>query len=518
LATDLSLSKTSNTWYWLIPVAVMLAITYLYPLGFDNNTYQSMAWQLVEKGKLPYVDTWDQNFPGIVYLHSLSIILFGNSNGGFRALDILIQLLIALMIHRVVARYSNAEAASLATLFFVGFYVISSSKMLGQRDVYAGAALFVSVYSAFRARDLLDSKLLPVASGLLLGMAILIRPTYALCAVIIAALLWQRKDRLRTVMLAAVSTIVVTVIGLSPYLFNAQNFADFYASTIRFNTEVYGTATQRLAYSHVFWYPLELSSTLLIIGLAFVGMKMKAREGLQSDRVQFALWCFGIAVLMKIMVYVMGKYLIYHYAPVFIFLTPLVGYVRCESFKRIGESWQSKALKIAFATVLVVFAALRSPIPIIAAAPGSWHDRMEEVASRYAVNWYSYADARALCDYIARNTTPDDEIEMSSMDNEIVWTCERSQCTRFTLVHPLGMRNNGEYSADQIRWRQEFVDKLRTRKPKLVMITSQPKSFMTFLDRSPEDILMSIPGLSELLSTQFRLDTVMGPWKVYAPR
>lgn len=476
-----------------------------------------MAWQLVEKGKLPYVDTWDQNFPGIVYLHSLSIVLFGNANGGFRALDILLQLVIAVMLHRAASRYFNAEAATFATLFFIGFYVISSSKMLGQRDVYAGAALFASIYCAFRARALPDRDLLSAASGLLLGVAIIIRPTYALCAVIVAVLLWQRKDRLRSIAIAAVTAIMITVIGLAPYLFNAQNFEDFYAATIRFNTEVYGATSQRLPFSQVYLYPLELFSTLLIIGLAFFVVSRKRSAVLPSDRAQFAVWCFGIAVLMKIMVYVMGKYRIYHYAPVYLFLAPLVGEVLYEATRHLGKR-SSAAFTIGFATLLVVFAALRSPVPIIAATPGSWSDRMEEVARRYAVNWYSYADAKALYDYIARNTTAQDEIEMSSMDNEIVWTCERSQCTRFTLVHPLGMMNNGAYSADQIRWRQEFVDEVATRKPKLVMISSQPKSFMTFLDRSPEDILMSIPGLPELLSSQFRLDTAIGPWKVYVPR
>src|ERR1019366_2530731 len=51
----------------------------LLPLGTDNSVYQSMALAFVRFGRLPYLGSWDENFPGIIPIHAVAIVLFGNS-------------------------------------------------------------------------------------------------------------------------------------------------------------------------------------------------------------------------------------------------------------------------------------------------------------------------------------------------------------------------------------------------------------------------------------------------------
>ena len=75
----------------LLVSGLILLVTFLYPLSGDNALYMYMA-DLLLKGHLPYLGSWDVNYPGIVFLHVPHVLLFGSSTLGFHAYDILLQL------------------------------------------------------------------------------------------------------------------------------------------------------------------------------------------------------------------------------------------------------------------------------------------------------------------------------------------------------------------------------------------------------------------------------------------
>src|SRR6185312_7701875 len=68
----------------VVAAIFLLPIHLFVPLNSDNDLYQAMAVALVKGKGLPYIGSWDVNFPGIVYIHALGIALFGNTDVGFR--------------------------------------------------------------------------------------------------------------------------------------------------------------------------------------------------------------------------------------------------------------------------------------------------------------------------------------------------------------------------------------------------------------------------------------------------
>src|SRR5205085_9736805 len=87
----LSFWRDRLLWLVLVGSAAMLALTIPKPLGFDNAMYQRMGIDLHDFGRIPYIGSWDQNFPGIFYIHYLIISAFGPSDLSVRWFDCLVQ-------------------------------------------------------------------------------------------------------------------------------------------------------------------------------------------------------------------------------------------------------------------------------------------------------------------------------------------------------------------------------------------------------------------------------------------
>src|SRR5688500_2502312 len=78
--------------------AILLLPLLLFPLSPYNDIYQSMAFAMDQGKGLPYLGSWDQNFPGVVFYHWISIKLFGASDIGFRVIDLLNRVAISLLL------------------------------------------------------------------------------------------------------------------------------------------------------------------------------------------------------------------------------------------------------------------------------------------------------------------------------------------------------------------------------------------------------------------------------------
>ena len=107
---------------WNIKVVIFLCMIsvfilptiLLYPFNVDNDLYQCMGIDLSAHFGLPYLQSWDHNFPGVVVLHALSIAMFGSSMIGFRFLEFLIQVLTLIALYRV-SRLWISNSAPLTT-------------------------------------------------------------------------------------------------------------------------------------------------------------------------------------------------------------------------------------------------------------------------------------------------------------------------------------------------------------------------------------------------------------------
>src|SRR5579883_2593240 len=156
-------TRRTKIFWTLVGCAVIFACTLTYPFNNDNALYAYMA-DLALKGHLPYIGSWDQNFPGIILIHAAQIIISGHSQLAFHIFDIVLQLLGSYLLILLGERLHSLRAGILAALLASLYYLQQGLWMSGERDTYVSIKLVGAMLLA------LDRKR-PVAVGFLSALA-----------------------------------------------------------------------------------------------------------------------------------------------------------------------------------------------------------------------------------------------------------------------------------------------------------------------------------------------------------
>src|SRR5580692_3236986 len=119
----------------LLICAAIFSCTLTYPFNNDNALYAYMA-DLALKGHLPYLGSWDQNFPGIILIHAVQMLVSGHSQLAFHIFDILLQLIGSYLLIRIGERLYDIRAGMLAAVLAALYYVHQGLGMAGERDSY----------------------------------------------------------------------------------------------------------------------------------------------------------------------------------------------------------------------------------------------------------------------------------------------------------------------------------------------------------------------------------------------
>src|SRR5436190_17143753 len=102
----------------LLVCAFILAPMIAYPMTADQGVFAYLGAQIL-KGHLPYVHTWESDFPGLMFLQAAEIFVFGKSVFMFRLFDCLVQLGSSYLIYRIALRVRTGRwAALLAAALF----------------------------------------------------------------------------------------------------------------------------------------------------------------------------------------------------------------------------------------------------------------------------------------------------------------------------------------------------------------------------------------------------------------
>ncbi|HEX5316138.1 MAG TPA: hypothetical protein VFX22_05750, partial [Candidatus Kapabacteria bacterium] len=87
-------------------------------------------------GIYPYSSVFYHDFPGILLVHAVQLLMFGKSVAAFHLLDVLILLIGAATFFKISKYLANEPASWMATIFWCFYYVLEGGNMPGQRDVY----------------------------------------------------------------------------------------------------------------------------------------------------------------------------------------------------------------------------------------------------------------------------------------------------------------------------------------------------------------------------------------------
>jgi 4-amino-4-deoxy-L-arabinose transferase-like glycosyltransferase len=512
----------------IVLLAIVLAGHLLVPFNRDNNLYQSMGFHLVRYGRLPYLGTFDQNFPGIVYIHAATIAVLGNSEFAFILVDTLCKVLIGVLLYLLLRRWFDERTATISALLSAVFCYIGGYWQTGQREVFALPFILLAVLSYYRyVEDRRGSVFFgSLAIGLLISCATVIRPTNILFGLVLLAASLYKARRLSIIPPFLFGIASLWVLILFPYLLIPQGFERFYNSTIRFNLDVYAAPQYQESFWYSFHKPQEmLADVVLLLGIALL-IVFRIRNTVwknvlisRPSLVDIYLW-IGLYIAARIPVIVMGKYLGYHYVPIIILSVVIVA-IWINVIANILPSF----LRIPFiATVFVALVLCFYPWHYVQL----WYEAIEkgiEHPLEYAHSARSLSPIDSLeseeyeiARYVNRPENRRGKVESCAMFAGLYWKSEREPASAFTTIVPLELRGNGQTPSYQLQWRREFMDSLRSAKPRFIILSHSMVAVPVLLSEPPADFLHRLPGFDSLLASDYQLDTAIRTWDIYGRR
>jgi hypothetical protein len=507
--------------------ALLLLLTLLKPLTFDNALYQTMAYNLHHFGKVPYIGTWDQNFPGIVYLHYFIIVVFGSSDIAVRWFDIIVQVLFAVYLFSLWKRWLKPSTAALSVILYISYYVSAGGLLLSQRDVYAGMLLMVTFDLFLRARENTNrSSVYLLASGLLSGMTAILRPTAMLwTSIFLLALVFSSgltaKKKIRSTILFGVAVLLPLALIILYYAQIPGALHEAYLSTIRWNLDLYTKVDNGFEALGMQFARRALLTPLAIYGLICFHASARFFDRLPKNFERnlygaLALGSLGVALFMQ-------KDFDYHFAPFFLFVTPLAAL----GIEQIVSRVRSYRLRI-IATATCVFAATLIVYPpklLFTYCSAIVHQRDPALTTYLAAFPDQASGAAAERQVLAYLNTPENAnatVQICSFRMNLQNHLHRESPTRYLDFFPLAYRLNPsekgapQYTDYQRQWQRAFVDSLREKQVDFLILLRHTPS--VYLNDVYDDCLRWIPGFDNLLNSGYRKDTVFGSYELYRRR
>ncbi len=511
-------------WIALGLCCLVLVVNLLRPMHHDNAVFQSMIEQWVKYGRKFLIGSVDQSFPGILYFHAISYFLFGTSEIGFRFVETSFHLAQAMGMYWLVRRSLSPITAIAAAVLSCELYMSGSDWSVGQRDAFVVTALVFATILFFRVVDRPRLRkairvLHFLAIGMLMGLVILLRPTYGgmmvwLGIVILVTFKSQRRANLVEYILGVIAAFVVTSLWFlgEPRMLNLV-----YYTLIRLNLDAYGTAK----YGRTPWAWGAWKAWLMILipaaAACLLWLKNRDRTHLVKDRTEFLLFAGYFAAAMLSLV-VMGKYFRTHFEPLFQLTAILIPVTIERFFLRYRSSRILLAQSVVLLVGLIVLLPWKLPkFYFEALRAGMRHPLTYVYEQTYPDTLHGYRKQTELASYIRARTNPSDRVDFVTADPWLAYRTGLQLTSRFpSIVHLMILPPSGAYRDYQLEWQQEFVDSIATIRPKFFVTAFGPSvAENEFLPDVPYRALQRIPGYQKMLSTNYQLDTTIGWWLVY---
>lgn len=484
--------------------ALIYSCTLTYPFNNDNALYAYMG-QLLLKGHLPYIGSWDQNFPGIVLVHAIQILISGHSQLAFHSYDCVLQLIGSYLLIKLGERLCDIRAGYLAAILCALYYVQQGLWMAGERDTYVSIMLIAALYLAFENK-------LPFLVGMLCGIMFLFRPTYAPNAIIFLAwYFWQNKEqRAQKSLRFILGTAIPILLTIIVYAI-AGGLQDFWDAAILFNLKVYGGEGA----SFNLWEPVRfyaLSLVAIAFGAAYLWTRSKPKLYLWSA-------LFAAGVLSLLMLY---RHSVYHYHPAMtlFFLLSAIGWIRITDLLK--GYWNPISFIVPTIVILYFIAATfrGNTIEHVLADIAMGRIRtLEGSYERYENSpTYGVGIQTEVGDYLKAHTVRGDTVQMFGPYSYPQYYAGLMTASRFQTLHAITMRGAGDsLQPFQNEWRAEYLADMRREKPKYFIVCDAPEAFRQYYGgRLGHEILREdFTELGRWLDSNYSMETKIGAFSLY---
>lgn len=257
---------------WLLAIPVLFHLYRTLDPSPDQSIFDYIAW-LGSRGRVPYLDSFEINWPGAIVLHSVAHWIFGASSEAFRSFDYFIMQAAALAASAMLWRGGARVGAALLLAIYPPIYVTSGLWMAGQRDIIAGEFLLVACFWLSRSRRSTSGL---CAAGGIMAFAIAIRPTYLsfLAGVVLLEIIWPANTPLAVQRWRAIVAILggalLVVLMFIAFSIATGSLDSWYEDGIRYALECYGAQAPPQSPTYVS-FDLFAHSWHWITGLAIAG-------------------------------------------------------------------------------------------------------------------------------------------------------------------------------------------------------------------------------------------------------
>ncbi len=529
----------------------LLTIVIISPLSTDDLVWHSITLDLYRFGKIPYLGSWDQNFPGIMLIHYLAIIIFGEQDLALRFLDVIIQLGFAMLFYKFCRIWLREQTAAIAVVLYVFYYVSGRGSLYTERDVYGIMAIIASLYfvlqSARKPGHGQNGNTKPMQymiAGLFGGYSIIIRPTFGLACVLIAAFILSAQDRsLRRVqrwmpVLLYTCACALPMMALLLFYFSIPGgMKAFYLATIRFNLDVYsslhGALPILIVWIVFFWRGLLLPLALLGWMALRWHSNSKAssttpasrqpgtlcihRSWTRSERLLYA----SLLLSFLLIAMIQPNYLAYHFAPFYLLLCPFsaIGVVWTMHYVR---GWFLRTCVIAIVGSLYLFFMVgdRREIGGFVQALFDGGNPFEAAyAHHHSSASFGAVPEREVLHYLALPGNDTGSVEVCSFEPLLRAHLNRAFAGRYVLPTAIalgtkrGTLSKPDYTDYQIVWREHYMDSLRSERPIFIIIARNTDYW--YLHDPYQTYLHTLPGFDSLLQASYRYDTAFGCYQIF---
>jgi hypothetical protein len=480
--------------------AAMLLPLLLVPMNSDNDTYQSMAFAMDQGKGLPYIGSWDQNFPGIVFYHWLSIKLFGLSDVGFRIVDLLNQVAIALITFAIARKYISVQSAWIVVPLSVIFYQGYGFWMLGQRDAFATTWLMLALLLVLSERRSTRQVLL---AGVCIALATFIRPTLIVFAAIIFANSVGYRSLLRETGALSTGLIGTLLICLLPWIFTTGGMHEFITATIHFNKDVYGPNSREalIDFFHVFsvFTPFYVVAFISLCATLYMSRH-------RSIGVLVLIWfcCGAIGIL------AMGKFHVYHYA---IYL-PMLAILLAVGLSMLFPK-PKVVLMVVFISIVAAYYLPRQAVSQFVKS-GMTDSAREHIANNLA----SYPDLGReqetdVIRYLGSKKLGLSDVEFFLLWPGLRWRSGYVSDSRFTTTFALSMEGQQGLTSYQRTWQKEVAEMLMETRPKYVVSSIGPKHVFMFSRISSDSLIHHAENIRDVMRENYQFDTAIAGFRIY---
>jgi hypothetical protein len=510
-------AERPRTAWALIACALVLAPTVAFRMGVDQGVFAYMGAALLD-GKWPYLQTWESDFPGLVFLQAGEILAFGRSAVAFRIFDLLFQLGNAYFIFQIAARTGGRAAALIAAVLFCLIYQGYGPWNTAQREGF-GLLFILAGYWLYFTAARRTPALTAALTGLGLGIAVTIKPTLLALSLFYLPLAVHLRSRrglgLAVVAMAGlIAPAAIIVIGY----WAAGGLTQLYEACILYQS-VY---TARLRGTEPFWTIWlqragHLGLHAWVVLVAYVPFLFWRHD--RPARVMLWLGYVGSVYA----VWAQGTFAGYHYLPGLAIGSILLGSMfslLTESLLN-GTQIQLGRWRLLASPVLAVVALAAASVVYLRHSPIRELVTLQflepPVPNEFRIDpVFDFTESYEVAAYLRQRTQPGDSIQIWGYESLVYYLAERTAASRFQMTHPLVMRVPGEpLTPMQQRWRAEFISDLTRRPPAYIAVVRGDRWWWAPEERTSEELLDDFPEWKSLIEQHYALDHTIGRFRVF---